>query len=458
MKNRYLASGMALTSLGLLAALPNHVSAQVTQEQFDALKEVVRKQGEAMKQLGDQVQKLQQTHQIDEQQHQQDLQQIQQLRQSLGQAQQKPSVAQEALKATEEAAATEPPMPRVPLDEATVNHNFSILGDAEFQYAKTQHQNGSFLLADFAPIFLYRAADKVLFEAGFDIGLQNDAPASPGASTVLDLSFAQMDYAANDYVTAVAGDMLLPLGTYSERSAGWLNKLPDDPLPRDFLPGSGVGLQLRGAVPVGDQGKLINYAVYGVNGPSSADGTDNAQALDLGGNVGLRSDNAIANLHGHPSGGGRVGVFLPYAPHYDLELGLSGQTGEWDNVGQHLWSAGVADASLHLGPYFETKGEYIHTWYGSGDAGNVQAEGFWVQTAYKLAGLDLELPFINNLELVGRYDTEHDGLGGKTRRWSVGGIYYITNTLLVEGDYEFRHGNDPTQQGDRFILQFSLGF
>ena len=50
----------------------------------------------------------------------------------------------------------------------------------------------------------------------------------------MSLSFAQLDYLFNDYVTFVGGDMLLPLGTYTERSAGWLNKIPDDPLPRGF--------------------------------------------------------------------------------------------------------------------------------------------------------------------------------------------------------------------------------
>ena len=39
----------------------------------------------------------------------------------------------------------------------------------------------------------------------------------------------------------------------------------------------------------------------------------------------------------------------------------------------------------------------------------------------------------------------------------MGFIYYITNTLLFEGDYEFLHSNDPTQ-ADQLILQLSLGF
>ena len=79
-----------------------------------------------------------------------------------------------------------------------------------------------------------------------------------GSSTAVDLSFAQLDYLLNDYVTIVAGDMVLPLGTYSERAAGWLNKIPDDPLVRDLLPGSGVGAQLRGAVPIGQSGQIAH--------------------------------------------------------------------------------------------------------------------------------------------------------------------------------------------------------
>ena len=76
------------------------------------------------------------------------------------------------------------------------------------------------MLADFAPIFLYRGGDKVLFEAGFDFALQNNAPGSAGATTTINLSFAQLDYLMNDYVTLVAGNMLLPLGTYQRADRG----------------------------------------------------------------------------------------------------------------------------------------------------------------------------------------------------------------------------------------------
>jgi len=440
--------------------LPVRTAAAIDDQQFNEVKDLVTNLVQKVEKQDQRIDQLEKTHEQDAQAHlqdqkihEQDQQKIQNLEQKLGDTQRTVSDVQQ------KAAMAGPvePLPRVPLDEATVNHNFSILGDAEVQYAKTSGQHGTFLFADFAPIFLYRGGDKVLFEVGFDFALQNNAPNSAGATTTINISFAQLDYLINDYVTLGAGDMLLPLGTYSERTAGWLNKIPDDPLPRDLLPGAGVGAQLRGAVPLGQTGKLLNYSVWGVNGPSSADGTGNAESLDLGGNVGSRSDNAVANLHGQPSGGARVGWFMPFKPHYDLELGLSGQSGEWDNAGRHLWSAVVADASLHLGSSFEVKGEYIRSWYGSADHGNVRPEGWWVQAGYKLAGLNLDWPYINNLELVNRYDSIHDGLGTQTRRYTLGFIYYLSNTLLFEGDYEFLHSTDPAQK-DQLILQLSYGF
>ena len=149
----------------------------------------------------------------------QDLQQIQQLQQKLTETQQ---MATNAEQKSIEAAETQP-LPRQPIDEATVNHNFMMLGDAEFQYVKTAGQHGAFLLADFAPIFLYRGGDNILFEAGFDTTLQNGDNGTghdSGSSTSFDLSFAQLDYVMNDYMTFAAGDLLLPLGTYSERARG----------------------------------------------------------------------------------------------------------------------------------------------------------------------------------------------------------------------------------------------
>ena len=454
MKTRGWRSGLLITmscALGLAFTLP--ARAQVNETDFNALKAMVQ-------QLSEQVQGLRQSNILATQTHEKDMQQLQQLQAKLAETQQTAADAEQ--KSTAAAQAQSQPQPRVPLDEATVNHNFQMLGDAEFQYANADKQYGSFLLADFAPIFLYRGGENILFEVGFDTTLQNNPQTTGGSggyTTSFNVSFAQLDYVLNDYMTLCVGDLLLPLGTYSERGAGWLNKFPDNPLAVDALiPGSGVGAELRGAIPLGDSGKLLNYAVYGVNGPSSLDGFGNAGSLDLGGNVGVRSDGMAANLHGKPSGGGRLAMFLPFKPRYDLELGISGQVGEWDNLGTHLWTAGVLDAALHLGPNFEAKGEYILSRFGSDDSGLVRQQGWFVQAGYKLAGLNLELPGINNLELVGRYDSVIDGLGNSTRRYTAGYIYYLTSALLFEGDYEFISSTDPTQPTTQLILQMSYGF
>jgi hypothetical protein len=431
------------------------LTAAVTDEEFNALKDLVIKQGQRI----DQLEKAQNQDQLNLEQaqktHQQDQQEIQHLKQRLdetqksaGDAQQKPSAVSQV-------------QPVHPIPEgSSATHNFMLVGDAEIQFGKTGGSHSAFALADFAPIFLFRAHDNILFEAGFDINLQNGNNGShdSGATASVGVSFAQLDYLLNDYMTFVGGDMLLPLGTYSERSAGWLNKIPDDPLPRDLLPGSGVGVQLRGAVPLGSVGQSLAYSVYAANGPGSSDGSAAHDQLDLEGNVGIKSDGTSGNLHATPSAGARIGWFYPWKAHYDLELGLSGQSGTWNDADNRLWSAAVVDAALHLGPYFEAKGEYVHTWQETDDAGTLHPHGWWLQGAYKLAGLNLNSPVLNNLELVGRYDTSRDNLSTRLERFTVGYVYYITNTLLFEGDYEFINSNDPAQDHNRFVFQLSFGF
>jgi hypothetical protein len=439
--------------LGVLAAacfgLPRHASAQVSTNDFNELKDVVQK-------LGQQVQELMKLHDQDLKTHEEDQKKIQGLEQQLGET--KTAVTNATQKA-EEVARVQSAYPAVTGGMAAL-HNFTMVGDAEVQFGKSAGQHATFALADFAPIFLFRASDNVLFEAGFDVMLQNNTDANgnraAGSSTSVSMSFGQLDYLLNDYVTFVGGDMLLPLGTYSERSAGWLNKIPDDPLVRDVLPGSGVGVQLRGGIPVGQAGQALSYSVYCVNGPSSTQTNTLSfpDQIDLSGNVG-----SSPNWHGSPSGGGRIGWFYPLKAHYDLELGLSGQTGAWNDGGNLLWSAAVLDYALHISPNFEAKGEYINTWYQTTSSGTVHPRGWWIQAGYKLAGLNLDLPLINNVELVGRYDTENNAQGTKTDRYTAGYVYYFSNTLLFEGDYEYLYSRGPDALPvNSFVFQLSYGF
>jgi hypothetical protein len=247
------------------------------------------------------------------------------------------------------------------------------------------------------------------------------------------------------------------------------------------LPNNGIGAQLRGSIPLGEGGMMLTYSAYGVNGPSSVEGTGNSGSLDLSGNVGFLASTTtkpppygqslysatttfggLGNLHANPSGGGRLGWFYAYKPHYDLELGVSGQYGEWNDLGNN-WSAVVLDAALHLSPSFELKGEYINTWQDTSDLGTIRPHGWWIQGGYKLAGLNLDLPLINNFEVVGRYDTTKDGLSPATSidRYTAGLVYYLTNTLLLEGDYEWLHSVGPSSfqvPNNAMLFQISYGF
>lgn len=425
---------------GSLAALLSTLPAlAISDEEFRAYQQQTQQQLQLLQDL--------------KKEREQDQKDLQDLKARVGQAEQKTE------RATDSKLQPIHPVPAEVLD----THNFTMVGDAEAKYEKDAGQSGGFALVDFAPIFLFRASDKILFEAGADIQLQNGGtpPVNSGSGTSFSLSFATLDYLLNDYMTVVAGYMLLPLGTYSERSAGWLNKFPDDPLPRGVLPANGAGAQLRGSFALGEAGAMLTYAAYAANGPSSSDsnGLGHAAALDLDGNVGTRSDGSSGSLNGSLSYGGRLGLFLPLQAHYDLELGLSGQNGNWASSGNGSlqWSATVFDAALHLSPFFEAKGEYIATRVQTDDSGTIQPEGWWLQAGYKLAGFDLDLPLINDLELVGRYDIVHDGLGTSQKRFTAGVVYYLTNTLQLEGAYEFASSSDNSL-ADLVVFQLSYGF
>ena len=93
-------------------AFPTNVTAVVSDSDFNALKNLVQ-------QMNGKLQSLEQTNQLYQQT-------IQQLQRQLGETQ---TLATNAVQKAE-AAAQAQPLPRVPIDEATVNHNFQILGDA----------------------------------------------------------------------------------------------------------------------------------------------------------------------------------------------------------------------------------------------------------------------------------------------------------------------------------------
>src|SRR5262249_50113676 len=137
---------------------------------------------------------------------------------------------------------------------------FLITGDA-FASFTTQRGEDSQFAAEFNPVFLWQLSDRLLFESQMEIRFS-------GSDTSFDLSYAQISYAVNDYVTPGLGKFLSPMDYFIERlHPSWINKLHDKPLAvaDGLLPESNVGFQVRGAVPIGST--KLEYALYVANAP-----------------------------------------------------------------------------------------------------------------------------------------------------------------------------------------------
>ena len=129
-------------------------AAAISDQEFNALKDLVTKQGQRI----DQLEKAHNQDQLnldqDRKVHEQDQQEIQQLKQRLEETQKTASDAQQ--KAT--AVSQVQPIHAIP-EASSATHNFMVVGDAEIQFGKTEGSHSAFELADFAPIFLFRARE-----------------------------------------------------------------------------------------------------------------------------------------------------------------------------------------------------------------------------------------------------------------------------------------------------------
>ena len=93
---------------------------------------------------------------------------------------------------------------------------------------------------EFSPMFLWRHGDKLLleFEPSFD-------------GTNLGVNWADVSYYAAPGLIIRGGYFVLPFGIYNKRlAAGWINKLPSDPMGMDVA-GSDFGVVIEGGLPLG---------------------------------------------------------------------------------------------------------------------------------------------------------------------------------------------------------------
>ncbi|MHA4807875.1 hypothetical protein ACX0G9_07205 [Flavitalea flava] len=207
-----------------------------------------------------------------------------------------------------------------------------------------------------SPIFLWKPADRIFFEAEFETGLQ-------GSQTMINLEYADVSFYLNKYMTIRAGKFLSPFGIYEDRlHPGWINKLPSIPLGLDHDnspvgPTSEIGVDVGGGIPLGTA--TMNYSVYVTNGP-----TLNTTAGDPTLMGQLNYANADDN-NKSKSTGGRIGL-LPFS-NSSLEIGASAQFGkvgdkgtQYENVGTHQYALDLSYGKQleFIKGYIDFKGQW----------------------------------------------------------------------------------------------------
>jgi len=287
-------------------------------------------------------------------------------------------------------------------------HRFVVTGGAATTFSYDRKRSNNTFGLTFEPIFLFRPATWLLFEAepSFDL------PASGG--TDVGLEYAQADIFVNDNLQIVAGKFLLPFGDFPEDlHPFWINEFVSRPLPyRDtgdggLVPFSDLGVQVRGGYQWGRTGQVADYALWTGNGPAY----DNSLPTTVVGQTFM--DNNIKTQTHSLAYGARLRVYpLPVSAEMgDLELGVSTYDGKWQDG---LWFTSWGLSGFYLKGNLELRGEYMATHRqmplldGSNAADNRQ--GWYVQGGYQLAGLSLLRslePYISRAKLLARYSGQN---------------------------------------------------
>lgn len=290
--------------------------------------------------------------------------------------------------------------------------------------------------ATVAPILLFRATDRVLFEVEPELELEGD-------ETEVNLEYAQADVVLNDYATLVAGKFLLPFGDFIQQlHPAWINKLASNPLPYlegeegGLLPFSDVGLQLRGGARVGArEGVTFDYTVYASNGPRFEDPAIGAV---------LVSNNTDFNRNK-----GFGARFALYPLPLDLELGrlkLGASTfnGRWGAGDERWFTSWGVDLAYQLGD-LDVRGEYLQTRREFPGAPDDERDGWYLQAAYKLSKAPVDV--LRRMELVLRFSgLEQSELsvtpGGEERlrdprQLAFGIDYWLTPSVAAKLEYDW---------------------
>lgn len=341
-----------------------------------------------------------------------------------------------------------------------------ITGWADVGFQDRKGENSTFS-ASFNPIVLWKLSDRLFFEGELEFELE-------GNETEIDLEYANLSYIVTDYLTLKGGRFLSPFGTFAERlHPGWINKLPDAPLPfghTGIAPTSDLGLQASGGFPAGPT--KFNYAVYVSNGPRLNTGEDEPEEAGL-----LHFDNNT-DINNSKAVGTRIG-FLPIP---ELELGYSFQyarVGAGGGVNAYLHSVDlgyVRDCAFLKGT-IDIKGQWVwsqvddFTFDPDGSLGfgplmfDNRRDGGYAQIAYRPSLL--KNSFLQKLEGVCRWDMINNPSGAPAetgfdeKRWTIGLNYWLGSSTVIKAAYQFGDRTTPGEgraNVNAFLFQAAMGF
>jgi hypothetical protein len=344
------------------------------------------------------------------------------------------------------------------------DHKYVLAGDfaVDYKWNDRNHKN-SFSLENFAPIFLYQVNDRLLFEGEVEFALTSDGSDTP------ELEYAQADYVVNDYMTVVAGKFILPFGDYLERQhQKWVMKLVDRPLmyrnpdQGGVMQDNGVGVQVRGAVPLGyGEGAYADYSVYVVNGPSF-------ESADPGA---FFADNHIDNNQGKGYGA-RLGLDLLPVDYEMGRLHVSASTldGEWDSVtstqpGDNHWFTSWGLGFDYQKLPFELRGEYLSDDRRMPGSQDDHRQGWYLEGSYLLN--ELPVDYLNRFELIARWsgvnqntipeDDSFTAFTRKPRQIALGLDYWLAPSQVVKFEYE-RIIQHDARDFNALLTSFAYGF
>ncbi|GMN11082.1 hypothetical protein MTsPCn9_22130 [Croceitalea sp. MTPC9] len=348
-------------------------------------------------------------------------------------------------------------------------------GHTGFEYMDSGDETEStFLGLAYAPIFLYKHSDRLMFEAELEFVLE-------GNQLETGLEYADVMYVLNKNMTVRAGKFLLPFGTFMERlHPAWINRLPNAPLGYGhdgIAPSSGIGVELRGAFDLG--GPTLNYSVYATNGPRLNDGSDEPEEAGI-----LRFEN-YEDTNLAKAYGGRLGI-LPFSDS-STEIGFSAystsdtgeQDSEYEDVGAFLFAldfsfvkqisglGGVVDvkaqynnSNVDTATYFELEDDILEEY-----SFDNQSNSFYGQLSYRptMASSD----FVKKLEFVGRYSDFNAPEGAeweeKSVQYAFGLNYWLSWRSVIKLSYqttetEGGHDGDGLTNTDGLFVHWAIGF